>query len=94
MNNFSHSIWGSTTCLNLFLLSKSDTDFPSLPKSWFDKCKLFFPGACGAGGGNKAFVWDLDRRGVVLLSQTVGGGWEDDAGIKSLGESCEVSSVL
>lgn len=35
-------------------------------------------------GGNKAFVWDLDRRGVVLLSQTVGGGWEDDAGIKNL----------
>eukprot|EP00435_Cladocopium_sp_Y103_P014045 s468_g3.t1 len=38
-------------------------------------------------GGNKAFVWDLDPRGVVLLSQTAGGGWEDDVGIKSLGES-------
>jgi len=35
-------------------------------------------------GGNKAFVWEIDRRGVVLLSRTTGGGWEDDVGIKNL----------
>ena len=36
------------------------------------------------GGGNTAFVWNLDPRGVVLLSDTPGGGWEEDEGIKSL----------
>jgi len=34
-------------------------------------------------GGNKAFVWNLDPRGVVLLSDTPGGGWEEDQGIKN-----------
>ena len=36
-------------------------------------------------GGNTAFVWDLDPRGVVLLSETAGGGWEEDVGIKHHG---------
>ena len=30
-------------------------------------------------GGNLNFVWNLDKRGVVLLSPTLGGGWEAEA---------------
>lgn len=62
---------------------------PSKP-SIYGLCQCFLPSLpftsfqLLTGGGNKAFVWNLDPRGVVLLSDTPGGGWEEDQGIKSL----------
>lgn len=36
-------------------------------------------------GGNLDFVWNFDKRGVVLMTPTVGGGWlEEEDSIKSL----------
>eukprot|EP00913_Durusdinium_trenchii_P022383 g21027.t1 len=47
-------------------------------------------------GGNQDFVWDLDPRGVVLMSPTPGGGFTEDTSIKSLAvdEAQEVGIAL
>ena len=38
-------------------------------------------------GGTLNFVWNLDKRGIVLMSPTTGGGWEEEAqGIMRLGD--------
>ena len=42
-------------------------------------------GSLAMCGGNQDFVWDLDPRGVVLMSPTPGGGFTEDTSIKLLG---------
>ena len=44
-------------------------------------------------GGNLKFVWNLDKRGVVLLSPTTGGGWEAEAESIKKPESKSVDSL-
>ena len=46
-------------------------------------------------GGTMNFVWNLDKRGIVLMSPTTGGGWEEEAqGIMRLGDDQQALKVL